>query len=178
MVIPADLETIPQQPEASVKQLIAETIEAPAQMTKADTIAEWHAGAGKYAGVKDAAIEEAYRRTGLDGSKGSICSISWAYDLHMEPFQLFATPGEMTEGELLETFYRELKKELRGQPPQFAGHYIGGFDLKFLFHRSVILGIQPPFDIGQWGQHIAGRALPCAGHQHPIAGRVGGIHSL
>ena len=72
-----DIETIPEQPEESVKTEIAKTIEAPAQMKKAETIAEWHNGAGKYAGVKDAAIEKAYRDTSFDGAKGEICTMSW-----------------------------------------------------------------------------------------------------
>ncbi len=56
MNIYLDIETIPAQPEEKTKAEIAKTIEAPAAMKKAETIADWHNGAGKYAGVKDAAI--------------------------------------------------------------------------------------------------------------------------
>ena len=75
-----DIETIPQQPEAEAKTEIAKNIQAPAQMSKAETIAAWHAGEGSYAGVKDALIEETYRKTSFDGAKGEIISIAFAVD--------------------------------------------------------------------------------------------------
>ena len=70
MNIYIDIETIPTQPETDAKLDIAETIKPPASMTKAETIADWHAGSGKYAGVKDRKIDEAYRKTALDGTRG------------------------------------------------------------------------------------------------------------
>ena len=57
-----DIETIPEQPEESAKALIAETIEAPAAMKKPETIKAWHDGEGKYEGVKEKAIDDAYRK--------------------------------------------------------------------------------------------------------------------
>lgn len=45
-----DIETIPQQPEAKTKAVIAENIKAPAQMKKPETISAWHNGEGSYAG--------------------------------------------------------------------------------------------------------------------------------
>src|SRR5690349_18178715 len=78
MEIYIDIETIPQQPEAETKAEIAATIQAPAQMSKTETIAAWHAGEGSYTGVKDALIEETYRKTSFDGSKGEIISIALA----------------------------------------------------------------------------------------------------
>lgn len=75
-----DIETIPQQPEEEAKAEIAKTIQAPAQMSKAETIAAWHAGEGSYAGVKDSLIEETYRKTSFDGAKGEVISIAFAVD--------------------------------------------------------------------------------------------------
>ena len=49
-------------------------------MKKAETIKEWNEGTGKYVGVKDAAIEKAYRDTSFDGGKGEIISIAWAIE--------------------------------------------------------------------------------------------------
>ena len=42
---------------------------------------------------------------------------------------------------------------VNGRPPFFIGHYIGGFDLKFILHRCIILGVEPPFGIPAHGRH-------------------------
>ena len=146
-----DIETIPQQPEEEAKALIAETIEAPATMKKAETIKDWHEGNGKYAGVKDAAIEDAYRKTSFDGAKGEICSIAWK----VEGFDINSTSraGGWSEADMLEQFFTDLKLLCNGRPPYFIGQFIGGFDLKFIFHRSIILGVKPPFAIPFDGRH-------------------------
>lgn len=143
-----DIETIPQQPEEQAKAEIAKTIEAPAQMKKVDTIAEWHRGEGKYAGVKDAAIEKAYRDTSFDGAKGEICSIAW--DAGNALTSVTHNGGERA---MLETFFQALAAQTGGRPPYFIGQFIAGFDLKFIFHRCIILGINPGFKIPFDGKH-------------------------
>jgi len=150
---PLDLETLPQQPEEETRIAIAETIKAPAQMKKAETIADWHAGNGKYAGEKEAAIEKQYRDTSFDGSKGQICSISWAIGLDDEPQSIFATPEIRTEADLLSNFFDRLREVLNNRHPYFIGHYISGFDLPFLYQRAVVNGVNPGMKLGQWGRH-------------------------
>lgn len=162
METPFDIETIPQQPEAEAKALIAEAIKAPAQMKKQDTIDKWHAGDGDYAGVKDALIEETWRKTSFDGARGHICSISWAYDLDMEPLVLLAADLDTATDEdrrgieraMILTFFEEIENDRRGRPVQFAGHFVGTFDIPFVYQRAVILQVLPPFDLGQFGRHI------------------------
>ncbi len=127
------------------KAKIAETIKAPAQMKKAETIAAWHAGEDKYAGEKDRLIEEAYRKTSFDGAKGEIISIAWAVE--DEPVCSYSRTLNQSEAEMICGFYDSLYKSLDGRPPFFIGHYISGFDLKFLFQRCVILGVKPNFKI-------------------------------
>tara|TARA_Y100000310_G_scaffold327068_1_gene392852 strand:+ start:1700 stop:2398 length:699 start_codon:yes stop_codon:yes gene_type:complete len=150
-----DIETIPQQPEAEAKKLIAETIEAPSTMKKADTIADWHSGAGKYAGAKDAAIEEAYRKTALDGAKGGIISIAWAVG-NGETASFSRAINQSESGFiqdaliLIETHFSINK--ISANTAYFIGHNIP-FDLKFLFHRCVVLGIKPPFKLPFSGRH-------------------------
>jgi len=141
-----DIETIPEQPEQEAKALIAQTIKEPAQMSKPETIAEWHSGAGKYAGVKEKAIDDEYRKTSFDAAKGQICSIAWAKG-----------DGEIkgicsdNDAELLTAFFDDVAKDIIA--PYFIGHYVGGFDLKFLWRRAVILGIKPPFNLPFKGRH-------------------------
>lgn len=145
-----DIETIPQQPEEEVKAEIAKDIQAPGNMSKPETIAAWHAGEGAYAGVKDALIEETYRKTSFDGAKGEICSVAFAVgdgDVRSLSRKSFS------EREILFGLFQAIKADCAGRPPFFIGQNIGGFDLKFLFHRAVILGVNPGFDLCQHGRH-------------------------
>ena len=145
-----DIETIPQQPEAEAKALIAETITAPAAMKKKETIDAWHNGEGKYEGEKDKAIEDAYRKTSFDGSKGQICSIAWKVDgCEVDSIATNVT----NEKGMIEVFFNTVKADCQDRPPYFIGQYIGGFDLKFIFHRAIILGVKPPFKIPFDGRH-------------------------
>ena len=147
-----DIETIPEQPEAEAKALIAETIEAPAAMKKPETIKAWHDGEGKYEGVKGKAIDDAYRKTSFDGGKGEICSIAWCFEGDTDDmFSVSRKDGD--EKYILSEFFGSVKALTKGRPPYFIGQYIGGFDLKFIFHRAIILGVKPPFAIPFSGRH-------------------------
>lgn len=148
-----DIETIPQQPEAEAKAEIAATIQAPGQMSKAETIAAWHAGEGAYAGIKDALIEEAYRKTSFDGAKGEIVSIAFADD-DCDPITVHrGTNGGISEVLMLQLAFARIELLLGGKSPWWIGQNIGGFDLKFLFQRAVINRVNPNFDFKQYGRH-------------------------
>jgi len=151
MEIYLDIETIPQQPEAETKAEIAATIQAPAQMSKAETIAAWHAGEGSYAGVKDAMIEETYRKTSFDGGKGEIISIAFA--VGDDPVLCVHRGIYADESVMLRAAADAMLDILCGRSPFFIGHNIGGFDLKFLFQRYVINRINPQLDFKHWGRH-------------------------
>lgn len=154
MNVHLDIETIPAQPEEEIKSAIAETIQAPAAMSKPETIRQWHDGKGKYAGVKDAAIEEAYRKTALDGGKGEILSIAWA--VGDEAVSQVSRSLCDSEYEMLRRFFTDLSKELldfsNGRPPFFIGHNIK-FDLKFIYRRCAVMRIIPAFKLPFRGRH-------------------------
>lgn len=152
-----DIETIPTQPEEEMKLAIASTIEAPAKMSKAETIADWHNGEGKYAGVKEAAIEEAYRKTALDGGKGQMVTAC------VSDGSTFCTVSRSdvvggTHGEI--EIIKDLFIHIEGLcvnhgssiAPYFIGHNVQ-FDLKFLWQRAVILGVKPSFKLPFGGRH-------------------------
>lgn len=145
-----DIETIPQQPEDEAKAGMI--VSPPAQMSKPETIEAWFTGKGKYAGAREAALEEMYRKTALDGTFGEVISI--ALDDGNEPWQRHRNLGE-PEGELLEEFALKVRGVSKGRSVQFVGHNIP-FDLKFLHHRLIIRAINAgfalPFD-GKHGQH-------------------------
>ena len=167
-----DIETIPQQPEEEVKAEIERTISHPSAMSKPETIKQWHNGEGKYAGVKDALIEKEYRKTSFDGGKGQIVSIAYAIengDVHACKSNDLSRDAERAT---IITALESIDTLTRGRPPYLIGHYIGGFDIKFLFHRCVVLGISPPFDLpfsGRHGQHFYCTQQAWAG----FGGRIG-----
>jgi len=145
-----DIETIPEQPEVLAKAHIARSIEAPSTMKKAETIEAWHKGEGKYEGVKEAAIEDAYRKTSFDGAKGEICSIAW----RVEGTNVASISRvNASEPEMLQAFFEMVNHNCKGRPPFFIGQYVAGFDLKFLFHRSIINQVNPGFKIPFDGRH-------------------------
>ncbi|MBI4097912.1 MAG: ribonuclease H-like domain-containing protein [Candidatus Levybacteria bacterium] len=80
--------------------------------------------------------EEFLAGTGLDGAFGRICCISYAID-EGKPQTL---SGD--EKEILRKFWEAAKNVTL-----FVGFNVLGFDLRFIYQRSVILGIKPSRDI-------------------------------
>lgn len=156
MNIYLDIETIPAQPELETKAEIAKTIEAPASMKKAETIADWHNGVGKYAGVKDAAIEEAYRKTALDGANGEVISVSYSDGKDILVTSRELDDSEYTEAQLLKSVFWHIEEMAKNHgskiDPYFVGHNIQ-WDLKFLWHRAVINKVNPGFKLPFGGRH-------------------------
>lgn len=134
-----DTETIPDQ-TPGVLEAIAANIEPPGSMKKPETILAWEMN------EKPAKIEEAYRRTALDGTSGELVTLAWAIE-EGEILSVQRDPKD-SERDMIREFYSELMKlaELRHRSTGivWVGHNVRDFDLRFLFQRSVILGIKPP----------------------------------
>ena len=77
-------------------------------------------------------FEEYLESTGLDGAFGRICCISYAYD--DEPVETLS--GD--EKEILVKFWKVAEKV-----DLFVGFNLLDFDLRFIFQRSIILGVKP-----------------------------------
>lgn len=150
-----DNETIPQQPELEAKAEIAKTIEAPATMKKPETIADWHNGDGKYAGVKLETIENAYRKTSFDGAKGELISV--CFGTREDDLKVVYRELGGCEKQLLINVFAGITEMCSNHgsdtQPYFVGQYVAGFDLKFLFHRAIVLGINPGFKLPFYGRH-------------------------
>ena len=149
-----DIESIPSQKEG-----FRDTIEIPmpGNIKKLETIAKWEAE------EKPKLIEEAYRKTALNGAYGEIICIGWAFD--DEPvyytYRILGTPPLPTskvyhdERSILELFFDGLSKNCIA--PKFVTFNGNSFDLPFIYHRAVILGIEPPkffprpLEIKPWG---------------------------
>ncbi|MEY8204473.1 MAG: hypothetical protein RPR40_05285 [Bermanella sp.] len=98
-----------------------------------------------------AMAEEKWRKTSFDGASGEIISVAWA----VEGGEIKSISRHLGQPEaaLLADFFNALSLELGHKTPYFIGQYLAGFDLKFIFHRSVILGVKPLFDLPFNGRH-------------------------
>lgn len=143
MLLTLDIETLPATDENLIAE-IAATVKAPGQYKKAESIAEWFATEGAKA------INEAIAKTSFDGLYGSIACICYQFD----DGEVFSVDCNRSGNEktMLEHFYShvfdmvctEYHDGIASQNLTVCGHNIAGFDLPFLKHRSIILGVKPP----------------------------------
>lgn len=161
-----DIETIPDQ-RPGAREKIAETISPPKAMTKAETIARWEAE------ERPRAIEDAWRKTALDGSKGQIAVISVAFG-DEDPFAFFSSYWSRDEGEVIAACFAHCAERLEAAKragsslrPRLIGHNHTGFDLRFIWQRCVILGVRPPVWLPvnpkPWDDHIFDTMVAWAG---------------
>jgi len=172
-----DIETIPCQKPGYFEALVAEASEQaerevaalkpPASLKKQETIDAWiqndmpvKAQAIREQALADA--EDKYRATSFDGAAGQIAVIGAAVDDRV-PLVFYQNdymdPG--SEKQILWNFKKwigDVFDEGRGVPLCFIGHNITGFDLRFIFQRSVVLGMQPhpaiPFTAKPWEDKV------------------------
>ena len=173
MNIYLDIETIPgQSPE--LKDEIAAGITPPASMKKPETIAKWAAE------QKPAAVEAAWRKCALEGDRGEIVCIAWAIDegpVRCVHRGVVAGDGKsISEASLIEAFYQgviDARLGTHGAPPVYIGHNVRDFDLRFIFQRTVILGLYPsvilPHDARPGSQHIYDTMEAWAGWRNRIS---------
>ncbi len=129
-----DIETLPTNDQSIIDD-IAATIKPPGSIKKAESIKAWMDE--NY----EQALVDAISKTALDGMYGRIACIAWH---HPHTDHMMSTDKYMTEHEAISSFYTWLRQH--GED-DFCGHNIAGFDLPFLKHRSMILGIKPPSNI-------------------------------
>jgi DNA polymerase elongation subunit (family B) len=158
-----DLETIPTQ-SAAVRLDIGESITPPGSMKKPETIAAWEAN------EKPQAIKDAIAKTSFDPAFGHICTIGYAIG-DVRPFAEHTSTVEGERG-VIEAFFNALPSDTYAAPT-FVGHYISGFDLRFILCRAVILGIPIPKviprDIKPWGNGIFDTMTAWAGNRDTIS---------
>ena len=147
-----DLETIPAQNPRAIAMLRAEAdkeklaIKAPSNYKDQAKIDEYIAA--KRIEI-DADFEQRYRKTSFDGALGQIVVASYAID-DAEPVVIYASDWMTSEEFILTKLYEGLKAAYNPNSqtrPVFIGHNIVGFDLRFLYQRSVVNNIKPPMMI-------------------------------
>lgn len=171
MLLTLDIETLPDQTPGARDSFIAESslnFKAPSTLTKEQAakdlglteaqeikftskdamIARWEA---EMAVIKAEEVgDAAWRKTSFDGLYGSIACICYQFD----DGEVFSVDCNTSGGEktMLEHFYShvfdmvctEYHGGVASQNLIVCGHNVAGFDLPFLKHRSIILGVKPP----------------------------------
>lgn len=127
-----DIETIPAQGQEALNRAIA-SVKPPANLKKPESIDKW------LEENRDAAAREALAKTSFDPAQGHICTIGWAMD-DDDPTVAHAETVER-ERDVLVAFFNAFRANHRYT---FVGHYISGFDLRFILCRAVVLGVRIP----------------------------------
>lgn len=158
-----DIETIPGQ-HPSVRaalQLEADAekanIKAPSNYKDAEKIAEYIMQ--RQAEV-DASVDQRYRKTSFDGALGQIVAISAAVG-DEAPVNIYRDKWATSEAEILREFFALVGNAYSpncDMKPVFVGHNVVAFDLRFIYQRSVLLGVKPhpviPFNARPWDSHV------------------------
>lgn len=185
-----DIETIPGQSEELKNDIAAqfpaiqppEEPKCPRNLKKEDTIKAWlenvlpglkEATAQKYqeeCAKREAAIEEVWRKTGLCGDQGEIICIAWAVE-DDEPSILYRQVNG-SEVDIINQFYAAIYRRLNKRNPTWIGHNVQ-FDLRFIYHRSVILGIKPyislHLDAKPWSDQVIDTMTMWAGLRDKVS---------
>ena len=127
-----DIETIPVQDQGKILEIKSD-ISPPANIKKAESREKW------LEENADAATAEKVKKTSFDPALGHICTISWAIG-DEDPTTAHATTID-DESDVLRSFFGALRNNHRYT---FVGHYVGGFDLRFILCRAVVLGVEIP----------------------------------
>jgi hypothetical protein len=158
-----DIETIPGQHPNVLAALKAEAddekkaIKAPANYKDEDKIAEYVMA--KQAEI-DTAVDARWRKTSFDGALGQVCAVSVAIG-YEAPINIYKDEWETAEPYILGELYRVIADAYSpncDMRPVFVGHNVVAFDLRFIFQRSVLLGVKPhpiiPFTARPWDAHV------------------------
>lgn len=134
-----DIETIPTQ-DSAVRREITKGVKAPANMKKKETIDKWFAENGEQA------KEEAVSKTSFNGGLGELFCIGLICDDGEMVFKRESLERE-SEAKMLKEFNDYMFSVNSFGVPHFVGHYISGFDLRFIYHRMIINNVEPKFHI-------------------------------
>lgn len=140
-----DIETIPTNDPVIIDQ-IRESIAPPGNITKDESRLKW------LEENLESELEKAVRKTALDGLYGEILSIAWSID-NKDINVLYRKSYNDSEKELLTTFFEKINAEQYDRFENYfpitrwIGHFISGFDLRFIWQRCVINQVTPNVSI-------------------------------
>lgn len=124
----------------------------------------------------EAQVQAAIEKTSLDGAMGQIVCVSYAVD-DADPICLAADDLSLqSEASLLELLwlrFSEVHSGTSGMRPVVVGHNVVGFDLPFLWHRSIVHQVRPPHWLPRnakpWAEGVADTMLMWAGDKGRIS---------
>jgi len=154
-----DIETIPPE-DGRIIERITKDVSHPGNITKPESIEKWYAEKGP--GAKDEAVHKA----ALSGTFGRIFCIAFAVD--DGPVMSVSMIGQ-TESEMLTEFFGMALDATKdsGNRLRWVGHYITGFDLRFLWQRCVVNQIKPgltiPYDAKPWDEAVFDTCIEWSG---------------
>lgn len=155
-----DIETIPSQ-SAELADTFRREVKAPAQYKKPESIAEW------LAENRDAVASEQMAKTSFDPAHGHICTIAWA-DGDGEIMSAHAATVAQERGVIQAMF-----DSISFLPRMFVGHFISGFDMRFILCRAIVLGVQIPHSLPRdpkpWGGRVFDTMTAWAGTKGTIS---------
>ena len=160
-----DIETIPAQTEAA-KARIASTVKAPGNIKKPESILAWEKDS------KEAAVQEAIDKTSFDGGLGHVCCIGWAFGAENIEARTIGTVA--SEAGVVRSFFANVRDHWASlEDVTVVGHYISGFDIRFLTQRAIILGVRLPHwwphEAKPWGNEIFDTMVKWAGAKGTIS---------
>jgi len=156
-----DIETIPSQSPELLERFKAE-VTPPGNIKKQESIDAWM--------VENAETKarEMMAKTSFDPAHGHICTIAWAKDNGRVELSHAASIED--EADLLRDFFDDIDQY---HSTTFVGHYVGGFDLRFILCRAVVLGIPIPRSIPRhpkpWSDRIFDTMTAWAGQKSTIS---------
>lgn len=123
-----DIETIPCQDDA-VKERLTADAKPPANYKSEEAIAKWRAEKA----------DDIVAKTSFDGGRGHVCCIAWA--LGNDEVASRSMDALNGEANIIRNFFESLDQY---HSTTIVGHYIHGFDVRFLTQRAIVLGIKLP----------------------------------
>ena len=131
-----DIETIPTTDPDIVAE-IAAGVTPPGNISKPETIAAWAVD------KKPALVAEAVAKTSFNGAHGSICCVGFAWnDDEPDSYMRNADRDEATVLTALSEHLSATRPSF--EQPVIVGHYVAGFDLRFIWQRAFVLGVKLP----------------------------------
>jgi len=156
-----DIETIPAQSETALDRA-REGVKPPGNLKKQESIDAW------FAENREKAALEAIAKTSFDPAQGHICTIAWAID-DDEPMVAHAETIDQ-EADVLRAFFASIRA---AHNYTFIGHCIGGFDIRFILCRAVVLGVKIPREIPRdpkpWDRTLFDTMIAWAGARGSIS---------
>lgn len=156
-----DIETLPTDDQATIDR-IAKTISPPKTLKKPESIAAWMAD------EKASAVAEAVDKTALNGAKGQVLCIGYAFDDNPATVAC----GD-TESDTLGKFIHDLSAAGNMSLPTIVGHNVINFDLRFIVQRCIVNGVVLPRDFPRdpkpWGGEVDDTMTMWAGARGTIS---------